>query len=159
MSQPQPGDADSVDDVLGADHERLGAHLAALIDAVQTGSPGASKALEVFARGLAAHMDWEERSLFPAVAERATAAQKRSIESLEIDHERLRETLNGLKSALDAGDGEAARQSVGWLETLLKGHNYDEEHGVYVEADRYLSVEERRRMIDQFRKSSTKERP
>lgn len=158
MSDPAPANPDSVDDVLGADHLHLGTELSALVDAVRTGSPDASPILTRFTRGLACHMDWEEQTLFPAVRERATAAERRSIESLEIDHERLRETLDGLRSALDAKNPDAARQSVDWLETLLKGHNYDEEHGVYVEADRYLSVEERRRMIEAFRILAAKAR-
>ena len=158
MSETEPGDPDSVDDVLGADHENLGVLLATLAQAVQAASPGATEALSDFARGLTLHMDWKEQALFPAVRGRATAARRRSIESLEIDHERLRDTLSNLRSALAATNYEAARESVGWLETFLKGHNYDEEHGIYVEADRILTVEERHRMIVAFRGHSAKER-
>ena len=118
---------------------------------MSSGSPEALTILETFAQGLKAHMSWEEELLFPAVLAHATPTQRRSIESLQIDHERLRDTLTDLRSTLSAGDFEAARTLEDWLEKLLKGHNYDEEHGVYVEADQDLSVEERRGMIDQFR--------
>jgi hemerythrin-like domain-containing protein len=158
MNPTEPRDRSSVDEVLGADHVTLGVLLQDLTHAVQTGSPGAGKALSHFARELNAHMDWEEQTLFPSVRERATAAQKRSIESLEIDHERLRETLSHLELAVAGGDLRTARDLVAWLVTLLQGHNYDEEHGVYVEADRYLTVEERRRMIGSFQLDSRKER-
>jgi hemerythrin-like domain-containing protein len=150
MSPRGSQDPDSFDEVLGEDHRILGAHLGRLREAI-SGNP--SKALEgfrAFARVLEHHMTWEEETLFPAVREHATPREKRSIESLEIDHERLRDSLSSLRSALSSGASGTATQALEWLETLLKGHNYDEEHGVYVEADRYLAVEERRRMIRAF---------
>ena len=135
---------DSIDDALGADHERLGALLGELIRGVS------AETLARFSEGLLHHMTWEEERLFPAVKAVATAKECRSIESLEIDHERIRETLRDLESSLASGDLAVAGTQVRWLETLLKGHNYDEEHGVYEEADRYLSAEERRRLIERF---------
>ena len=115
--------------------------------------------MEALTRGLNAHMTWEEERLFPAVSARATPGQKRSIESLRIDHERLRETLGGLSSSVSAQDYGTAGPLLDWLETLLRGHNYDEEHGVYVEADRYLTLDERRELIDQFRHATRKAPP
>ncbi len=43
--------------------------------------------------------------------------------------------------------------------TLLKGHNYDEEHGAYVEADRLLGGAERRRLIEPFVTGRPREPP
>lgn len=137
-------DKDSVDDVLGDDHLALGKRLEELRAAP---APEAFRRFEARLRG---HMTWEEKTLFPAVRARATAAEARSLESLEIDHERIRETLDGVAAALGAGDVEAASRGLAGLEIYLRGHNYDEEHGVYVEADRYLSAEERRRLLDAF---------
>jgi len=154
MSPSEQRDPNSVDDVFGEDHQLLGALLERLRPAIVAGSPEAPQILETFAQGLKAHMNWEEELLFPAVSARATPAQKRSIESLEIDHERLRDTLSSLHSSLSAQDFGTAATLADWLETLLKGHNYDEEHGAYVEADRHLGVEERRAMIDRFRDAS-----
>ena len=54
------------------------------------------------------------------------------------------------RAFLAALAGAGAASLVGWLKTLLMGHNYDEEHGVYVEADRLLGADERRRLIERF---------
>jgi iron-sulfur cluster repair protein YtfE (RIC family) len=154
----QPKDPDSIDDVLGIDHDTLGARLARLRAAIEAASSAARGEATRFAGDLRHHMTWEEVLLFPAAKARSTAAQRRSIESLEIDHERLRETLDQITSALAKCDFAAAGSSLAWLETLLKGHNYDEEHGVYVEVDRSLPIEERRRLLDAFRQRPGKER-
>jgi hemerythrin-like domain-containing protein len=150
MGPTERRDPESIDEVFGEDHQILGGRLERLRSAIQARSSEAPAELEALSRGLKAHMTWEEDLLFPAVSARATSAQKRSIESLEIDHERLRETLAGLHSALSGEDFETAGRLADWLETLLQGHNYDEEHGVYVDADRYLSAQERRKLIDRF---------
>jgi hypothetical protein len=142
--------ASSIDDKLGDDHQRLGGLLGHLRTAVAQRSEHAQDLLERFATDLLRHMTWEDADLFPAVRARATAAQRRSIESLEIDHERLRDTLSEIRLTLVAGDFENSARLVDWLETLLLGHNYDEEHGVYEEADRLLTPEERRSLLEKF---------
>lgn len=139
-------DPDSIDDVLGRDHEELGR----LLQDLRSGAPGATERFGRFEARLRAHMTWEERRLFPAVRARATAAEARSIESLEIDHERIRGELSDVSAALASGDPAAAARHLDRLDTFLRGHNYDEEHGVYVEADRYLSLEERRDLVRRF---------
>lgn len=151
MSSAASNGSDSLDDLLGADHQRLDGRLSALEAAIGARSGEASDALKRFSAGLMRHMTWENEVLFPAVRGLATPAQRRSIESLEIDHERLRETLEALEASLAAADFGAAREQGTWLRALLQGHNYDEEHGVYEEADRLLSPAERRRLADQFR--------
>jgi hemerythrin-like domain-containing protein len=151
MSDAANGGSDSLDDVLGADHLRLDGRLSALEAAIGARSAEATGVLKRFSEGLIRHMTWENEVLFPAVRGLATPAQRRSIESLEIDHERLRETLEALDASLAAADFSAAREQVTWLKALLQGHNYDEEHGVYEEADRLLAPAERRRLADQFR--------
>ena len=150
MTAPAPRDPDSLDDALRADHERLDALLSQLNSSLAAGPQAAAAALAPFSQGLKRHMAWEDESLFPAVKQVASTKERRSIESLEIDHERLRETLRSLESALAAGDVGAAEPLASWLSTLLQGHNYDEEHGVYVEADRLLDRDERRRLIERF---------
>src|SRR5262245_58758633 len=104
MSQAERKDVNSVDEVFGEDHRILGGLLEQIRDSILAGSPKALESLDAFSRGLGRHMSWEEETLFPAVSKRATAAQKRSIESLEIDHERLRDTVNSLHSSLAAAD-------------------------------------------------------
>ena len=144
----------SIDDALGEDHERLGGLLNRLREAVEGRSKSAGELLGLFTRDLLRHMTWEEEELFPAVRDRANAAQRRSIESLEIDHDRLRDNLTALESTLAEGEFVAAGKVLDWLETLLKGHNYDEEHGVYEEADRLLGSEERQRLVEKFRSAA-----
>jgi len=142
--------SDSVDDALRADHEHLDQLLLKLDSAVSAGSAAAAEDLSTFSRALAHHMAWEDEQLFPAVKSVAGVKERRSIESLEIDHERLRDTLRSLESTFAAADYGTAGTLVRWLGTLLKGHNYDEEHGVYVDADRLLGDAERRRLIARF---------
>ena len=157
MNDPSHLNSDSVDDALRADHERLDALLLKLDAAVSAGSAGAAEDLTHYSQNLAHHMAWEDDHLFPAVKGVANAKERKSIESLEIDHERLRDTLRGLESTIADADYGTARTLVRWLGTLLKGHNYDEEHGVYVEADRLLVGTERRRLIERFMASRPRE--
>ena len=151
MKEIVPRSVESVDDALRGDHERLDALRSKLEEAIAARLPTALDLLRPFVRALLHHMSWEDHSLFPAVKVLASGKERRSIESLEIDHERLRETLAGLETSLAAGDHAEAERQVRWLGTLLDGHNYDEEHGVYVEADRLLLRADRRRLIERFR--------
>lgn len=141
---------DSVDDALGADHQRLDSVLSALEAAIGAASIRAAEPLKEFAAGLRRHMAWENEQLFPAVRARATTREQRSIDSLIIDHERLSETLSELEASVASADFATAREQAAWLRKLLQGHNYDEEHGVYVEADKYLTDDERRGLISRF---------
>jgi len=150
MNETTSGRSDSVDDALRADHGRLDAFLDKLEESLSARSAGAAEELSHFSRALGHHMAWEDDHLFPLVKDKAGAKERRSIESLEIDHERLRETLGTLESMVAAGDYPAAGTHLGWLRTLLQGHNYDEEHGVYVDADRLLGGPERRQLIERF---------
>ncbi len=96
-------------------------------------------------------MDWEEQVLFPAARTRSTPAQLHSLESLEIDHERIRAALADLRRALEAVDLPAANAALHNVAIYLAGHNADEEHGVYEEVDRNFSAEERRVLLEAFR--------
>ena len=95
-------DPDSIDDGLGKDHERIEALLNGLVDAVHKHSAAAPAVFEEVDQALRIHMKWEEEVLFPAVRVRASEAQKRSIESLQIDHERISETLKFLAACFHA---------------------------------------------------------
>ena len=150
VPEPPADPGSSIDDRLGRDHEWLDGLLDRLKAEVRSSAPAAGEALRGFTGGLEHHMEWEDQHLFPAVKARASPKEIRSIESLEIDHERLRETLRSLATSLAAGDFGSAGTLVEWLGTLLEGHNYDEEHGVYVEADRLLGAADRRRLIERF---------
>jgi len=150
MNDTTRGSSDSVDDALRADHERLDGLLHQLDTSISAGSAGVAEELNQFSRALGHHMTWEDEHLFPVVKGVAGSRECRSIESLEIDHERLRDTLRSLESTVAARDFPTAGTLLHWMGTLLKGHNYDEEHGVYVDADRLLGAAERRRLIERF---------
>ena len=149
-------DPNSIDEGLGKDHERIEALLNGLVDAVHTHSASAPAAFGEVDHALRLHMRWEEEVLFPAVRVRASEAQKRSIESLQIDHERITETLATIGTTLNVADYGEARRWIDWLDVLLQGHNYDEEHGVYVEADQLLDSDQRRLLLESFTPSSMK---
>lgn len=151
--------SDSIDDTLGADHEYLDTLLRALESAVSAGSVHSREATQRFSQALQHHMKWEEDRLFPAVKEQATDRERRSIESLEIDHDRLRDALHSLESALEHGKQAAVGNVLQWLGVLLKGHNFDEEHGVYVVADRVIGSVDRKRLIEQFKAGQPKLNP
>ena len=96
-------------------------------------------------------MIWEEQVLFPAARTRSTPAQLHSLESREIDHERIRGGLADQRRALEAVDLPAAHAALHNVAIFLAGHNADEEQGVYVEVDRAFTVDERRAMLALFR--------
>ncbi|MBI3857363.1 MAG: hemerythrin domain-containing protein [Planctomycetes bacterium] len=60
-------DPDSIDEALGAHHAELGGLLADFTRALGGETAAAAALLDRFSRGLAAHMEWEERILFPGV--------------------------------------------------------------------------------------------
>lgn len=119
----------------------------------------AAAAVADFERSLIRHRDGEESVLFPAVRERTTDAGRRSLESLEIDPERIRETLEALRAAVQDRAWEAAAGSLDRLRLYLKGYNYDEEHGVYVEADRRFDEESRRELLRRFVSAPSRSNP
>jgi len=151
MSDPRPTGAESIDDTLGGDHRRLGLLIDRLRAAAAERGPDAAAVLEEIGRELGHHMAWEEQELFPAVRPHATPVQEKHLQSLEIDHERIRETMADLRSALERRDFGAAGPVVERLDVFLKGHNADEEFGVYILADQVLDPAERRRLLEAFR--------
>jgi hemerythrin-like domain-containing protein len=151
MNRPAVDVRESIDEVLGDDHRRLGGLLGRLREALRSRSPSAIEPLEWLGLELGHHMAWEEEELFPAVRPVANAEEKRHLESLQIDHERLRDALTELRAALLTEDYAAADLLYGQLDAFLQGHNADEERGVYVLADRALSPDVRRRLLGAFR--------
>ena len=150
---PPGGAPPSIDDRLGLDHERLDSLLEQCGRAVGARTGEASRLLDTFATALLAHMEWEEKHLFPAVKARSSARSQRSIESLEIDHERIRQTLSEARSGIDGSDWTGAAQALSNAAVFLEGHNYDEEHGVYVEADQLLGPDARRLLLEAFERA------
>jgi hypothetical protein len=98
------------------------------------------------------HMQWEEDRLFPIVPPSPRMAA-RHLESLRIDHERIRRALADLALALERKELPAARSVLEELNIFLAGHNGDEEVGVYREADRVLDATEKLRLAQSFRRA------
>ena len=141
----------SLDDALTEDHVRLDALLRALLQSTMQRDPGCLAALDVFERRLLRHMSWEEGALFPALREGGNRSLLRNLESLVIDHARLRESLTHLRSQLQAGEWSKVDRSIEILGQFLEGHNRDEEKGAYTAADQRISDLYRRRLLTEWR--------
>jgi len=137
----------SVDDALTEDHVQLDGLFRQLRFALERRDPTAEPARAEFERRLLRHMTWEEGILYPALRAAQHDYPEKKIESLVIDHERIREKLQDLAAAIRGLDWSAASGHGEDLWVLLEGHNRDEEKGVYTDADRKIPEAERRRLV------------
>ncbi|MBI4243898.1 MAG: hemerythrin domain-containing protein [Planctomycetes bacterium] len=140
----------SIDDALSHDHEKLDALLKQVESAIASHSGETGKLTGTFIKRLAYHMTWEENVLFPAVQRCCSCKGHRSIESLVSDHERIQESLDNLKAAIEVMSWDLAKDHLDNLKVLLQGHNYDEERGVYLDADRLLDNKMREEYLKKF---------
>lgn len=140
----------SVDDALTEDHVQLDGLFQSLREAVEGGKAGSPALQESFEKRLFRHMTWEEETLFPALRAADGRYPERKIESLVIDHARIREKLLQLASSIRESAWADAAQAVEDLWVLLEGHNRDEEKGVYTDADRMIPAAERLRLLNQW---------
>jgi hypothetical protein len=143
----------SVDDALTDDHVQLDGLFGNLRRSVGTRDPGTEAVRGEFERRLLRHMTWEEETLFPALRDADDRYPGKKIESLVIDHARIRERLRDLASEIAAKDWSGAGRSVDDLWVHLEGHNRDEEKGVYTDADRLIPEPERRALLARWRAS------
>jgi len=143
----------SVDDALTDDHVRLDGLFRTLRRSVENRDPRTEAVRSEFERRLLRHMTWEEETLFPALRAADGRYPAKKIESLVIDHDRIREGLRELASELVALEWTGANQSVEDLWVLLEGHNRDEEKGVYTDADRLIPEAERQVLLARWRAS------
>ena len=144
MNQTSPA---SIDAVLTADHVRLDRIFDEVRGEIERGASRSRVVLEVLRRELLKHMEWEEKLLFPAILEANPRYKASTLESLTIDHDRLKERLGDLDACLSDGCFEAARKVLDEFRAFLEGHNRDEEKGIYIDADRMISEQERRRIL------------
>jgi hypothetical protein len=141
----------SLDDALTEDHVQLDAFLRTLLQSTMQRDPDCLAALDLFERRLLRHMTWEEGALFPALREGGNRSLLRNLESLVIDHDRLRESLAALRSQIQEGQWPKADRSIETLGVFLEGHNRDEEKGAYTAADQRISDLYRRRLLAEWR--------
>ncbi|RPH43476.1 MAG: hemerythrin domain-containing protein [Planctomycetota bacterium] len=144
----------SLDDALTDDHVQLDGLFRRVRTAVGLRDPAAESARSEFERRLMRHMSWEEEVLFPSLRAAQARYPEKKIESLVIDHARIREKLQELAEAIRGREWSAATPTVDDLWVLLEGHNRDEEKGVYTDADRLISEDERRRLVNSWITSS-----
>jgi hemerythrin-like domain-containing protein len=149
MSDPER----SVDDALTNDHVRLDGLMRSLRRSVERRDPNCEAVRKEFEQRLLRHMTWEEETLFPALRAADGRYPGKKIESLVIDHDRIRERLGDLASDIGAMEWTGADRSVEDLWVLLEGHNRDEEKGVYTDADRLISEPERLALLATWRAS------
>jgi len=144
----------SIDDALTDDHVQMDGLFRTLRVAIVGREPGSAAIQEVFEQRLFRHMMWEEQALFPALRAADGRYPERKIESLVIDHARIREKLLQLASNIRESTWTDAARAVEDLWVLLEGHNRDEEKGVYTDADRMIPAAERIRLLNQWRAES-----
>ena len=143
----QPDRPSSIDDALTADHVQLDGQFKTLSDLISRKSPEASPLLDRMADDLGFHMRWEEEVLFPTLLQTISGYSRHAIESLLIDHERIRSALSQLRTALTKKDYPDCGGALENLHAFLVGHNGEEEIGAYSNADRLLPPEERDRLV------------
>ena len=104
---------DSLDDALTEDHVQLDELFRSLRREVDLRDPSAESARSEFERRLLRHMTWEEELLFPSLRAAQSSYPEKKIESLVIDHARIREKLQEkLESVLIAVGGEVLKVVV-----------------------------------------------
>lgn len=99
----------------------------------------ASVAARHFVERAEAHLDYEEQTLFPALAAvNPTAAGPISV--MRFEHVQMRELFNELIAATRQADIAALSDCIETLSLLMRQHNAKEENVLYPIADRCLAA-------------------
>jgi len=146
--------AETIDDLLRSDHDRLNSLWSSLKGLIDRLDPEASRALAEFTAGLRRHIEFEEAELFPALRRSIRRPSERALESLVIDHQVILEQLDILRIHFQHGRIVEALKAAGRLETFLEGHNRDEEIGVYHDAARVISAADHASLAARFHSHS-----
>jgi hypothetical protein len=103
-----------------------------------------------FASDLRRRIRWEEEVLFPAARLRAPLSRQYRIEAASLDHRLLLESLVELEDCLRKDRRGTAALLVERLGIYLRGHNFDEDRGIFADIDAQLSPDERRSVIERL---------
>jgi hemerythrin-like domain-containing protein len=103
----------------------------------------AGPAFAHFRDQMKAHLDAEERVLFPAF-EAATGMTEGPTRMMRHEHEQMRALLTQLGEACEARDGDAYAGVAETLLMLMQQHNMKEEHILYPMCDNALGAEAER---------------
>ena len=125
----------SVTQLLGLDHRRLDAILAAAKQSLRAGdiAPGFARFSE-FRDGLERHIAAEEEVLFPVFESLTAGAQGGPTHVMRLEHSEIRRLMAEIASALERCDGHAT--PVAALTARIYAHNGKEERILYPAMDR-----------------------
>jgi iron-sulfur cluster repair protein YtfE (RIC family) len=134
-----------------ADHEKCDAEFAALEGAVSREDwPRAAQHLERFCADMRRHLDTEEQSVFPGI-EAHTGSGAGPVAVMRMEHDQMRELLEGLEAAVHARDGGEVLGIADTLLVLMQQHNIKEEQILYALADDLLDEAARGEAIGRLR--------
>lgn len=137
--------------VFTADHERCDAEFAAVEGAVSRQDwDGAARHLEHFCSDMRRHLDTEEQSVFPGI-EAHTGSGAGPVAVMRMEHEQMRQLLDGLEDAVRNRDGGEVLGIADTLLVLMQQHNIKEEQVLYVLADDLLDEAARDAAIERLR--------
>lgn len=132
------------------DHDRIDALIQAVEAALEYGPEEARDLVERLQEAIDTHIDWEEELLFPMLTVTYRTSSPRAVETLIVDHMRLRDAVADLRFLVEAEDSEEATRALRSLRAFFDRHNRDEARGVYSDADRALTDDERRRLLSSY---------
>lgn len=127
----------AIGDFMTEDHDRIDA----LLDA---GREGGGAALEAFASALARHIDWEEKSLFPALTAKAGAEAVPAADTMRLQHRDFTARIEEIRRSADSAE---RRRLFETLAEALSEHNFAEEAYIYPWMDSSLDPAETARLL------------
>lgn len=136
---------------LQSDHERLDAIVPEVVRLANGGSfVEARRRFGEFVCGLGWHIDVEEQVVFPAFEE-MTGMTRGPTAVMRNEHVGIRERMQRVTAALEAGDAPSTIATLGELTAALGAHNAKEEQVLYPMTDRALgSADAREELVRQI---------
>jgi hemerythrin superfamily protein len=134
---------ESITDFMSKDHSRLD-HIFQTFRKSKNDNERRQLFLE-FKAGLERHMGWEENILFPPV-KRELGDDSGMIDELIMQHNRMREDLNGIAS----GQINSSVSFETDMEQLLAAHDKMEEEGIYPWVDDNLENKEKTEILSKI---------
>lgn len=137
---------DGIMSFMSQDHDRLDAILTKVRS--ERDSTQAEDLFAQFNAGLRAHIDWEEKILFPPFEARMGMVDSGPTAVMRGEHRQIETHLDEIRATL-ATDG--VERAIDGLVGVLAPHNQKEEGILYPWLDRSLREEEVSELLDQIR--------
>lgn len=145
--------ATSVTSKLTFDHDRLDRLFDKAGQLAESGDfEGARRAFADLARGIAHHVEVEERWLFPAFDARVRMPGPTTV--MRNEHRAIEELLAVGQAALDAHEGGMFARESAELAALLRAHNVKEERVLYPRCDAALDEREQAEIVRALERGS-----